>query len=129
MHISVYLFIFENGIITITPKSRNGKTDMKKYIVMYAPTPGAQPPLQSLTKKAPEFVYEFRTTDLEKATRVAKKEVEVSDLTKIEESPYFPTEEEFYKNATWVEILETDEDGEFIGMIEFDSPTYWLGEK
>ena len=102
---------------------------MKKYLVTYAPTPGAQPPLQSLTKKAPEFVYEFRTTDLEKATRVAKKEVEVSDLTKIEESPYFPTEEEFYKNATWVEILEIGEDGEFIGMIEFDSPTYWLGEK
>ena len=102
---------------------------MKKYIVMYAPTPGAQPPLQSLTKKAPEFVYEFRTTDLEKATRVAKKEVEVSDLTTIEELPYSPTDEEFYKNTTRIEILETDEDGEFIGMIEFDSPTYWLGEK
>ena len=102
---------------------------MKKYLVTYAPTPGAQPPLQSLTKKAPEFVYEFEATGLEEALEVAKKEVEVSDLTKIEESPYFPTEEEFYKNTTRIEILETDEDGEFIGMIEFDSPTYCLGEK
>ena len=102
---------------------------MKKYIVQYSQTAGAQPSLQSLTKKAPHFIYEFETTDLEEALKVAKKEVEVSDLTKIEESPYFPTEEEFYKNATWVEILEIGEDGEFIGMIEFDSPTYWLGEK
>ena len=32
MHISVYLFIFANRIITITPKSRKGKTDnMRTY--------------------------------------------------------------------------------------------------
>ena len=102
---------------------------MKKFIVMYSPTPGAQPSLQSLSKKAPEFVYEFETTDLQKALEVAKKEAEVSDLTTVKELPYSPTDEEFYKNTTRIEILETDEDGEFIGMIEFDSPTYWLGEK
>ena len=102
---------------------------MKKYIVMYSPIPGAQPPLQSLTKKAPEFVYKFETTDLEDALEVAKKEVDVSDLTKIEELPYSPTDEEFYKNTIRIEILETDEEGEeLIGWVEFDSPTYWLGE-
>ena len=70
---------------------------MKKFIVMYSPTPGAQPSLQSLSKKAPEFVYEFETTDLQKALEVAKKEVEVSDLTTVKELPYSPTDEEFYK--------------------------------
>ena len=102
---------------------------MKKYIVQYSPTAGAQPLLQSLTKKA-HFIYEFETTDLEEALKVAKKEIEVSDLTTIEELPYSPTDEEFYKNTTRIEILETDEDGEeLIGWVEFDSPTYWLEEK
>ena len=129
MHISVYLFIFAEEIIAITPKSRKGKTDMKKYIVMYAPTSGAQPPLQSLTKKTPEYVYEFETTDLEEALEVAKKEVGISDLTTVKELTYSPTDEEFYKTTTRIEILETDDDGELIGWVEFDSPTYWLGEK
>ena len=96
---------------------------------MYSPTPGAQPPLQSLTKKTPECIYEFETTDLEEALEVAKKEVEVSGLTTVKELPYSPTDEEFYKNTIRIEILETDEEGEeLIGWVEFDSPTYWLGE-
>lgn len=101
---------------------------MKKYIVQYSPTAGAQPSLQSLTKKA-HFIYEFETTDLEEALKVAKKEVEVSDLTTIEELPYSPTDEEFQKNAVKIEILETDEDEEIIDWVDFDSPTYWLEEK
>ena len=101
---------------------------MKKYIVQYSPTAGAQPSLQSLTKKA-HFIYELETTDLEEALEVAKKEVEVSDLTTIEELPYSPTDEEFQKNAVKIEILEIDEDEENIDWVEFDSPTYWLEEK
>lgn len=84
----------------------------------------------SRTNKIPDYVYQFETADLEEAKKVAKKETEVSDLMKIEELAYDPTDEEFNENATWVEILETDEDGEeLIGWVEFDSPTYWLGEK
>lgn len=113
----------------LNPKSRKGKRTMKKYIVQYSQTAGAQPSLQSLTKKAPHFIYEFETTDLEEALEVAKKEVEVSDLTTIEELPYSPTDEEFQKNTVRLEILEIDEDEENIDWVEFDSPTYWLEEK
>ena len=128
MHISVYLFIFANRIITITPKPRKGKTDMKsKYIVQYSPT-GEQQSLQSLSKNATELVYEFETTELEEAMKVAKKEVEVSDLVKIEGLPYSWFESLFYNNVARIEITERDEDGEFIGRVEFDSPTYFLGE-
>ena len=102
---------------------------MKKYIVQYSQTAGAQPSLQSLTKKALHFIYEFETTDLEEALEVAKKEVEVSDLTTIEELPYSPTDEEFQKNTVRLEILEIDEDEENIDWVDFDSPTYWLEEK
>lgn len=97
-----------------------------KYIVHYSPT--GEQPLQSLSKNAPELVYEFETTELEEAMKVAKKEVEVSDLVKIEGLPYSWLEALFYKNVTRIEITERDEDGEFIGRVEFDSPTYFLGE-
>ena len=101
--------------------------NMKKYIVQYWPTTtSAQPPLMSRTDKTPDYVYQFETEDLEEAKKVAKRETEVSDLMKIEELAYDPTDKEFNENATWVEILETDEDGELIGEIEFDSPTYWI---
>ena len=101
---------------------------MKKYIVQYWPTStGAQPVLTSLTTK--KYVYQFETSDREEAIKVAKKETEVSDLDKIEELAYDPSDKEFNQNATWVEILETDEDGELIGEIEFDSPIYWIEKR
>ena len=83
----------------------------------------------SRTNKIPDYVYQFETTDIEEAKKVAKEETEVSDLMKIEELAYDPTDEEFNENATWVEILETDEDGEIIGEVEFDSPTDWIENK
>ena len=98
---------------------------MKKYIVLYSPTSGAQLWLMSLTKKASDPIYQFETTDRDEAMEVAKKEVEVSGHTKIEELSYSPTDDEFYKKASKVEILEIDEDGDLVGSVEFDSPTYW----
>ena len=100
-----------------------------KYIVQYSPTPTSfQQPLMSRTDKISDCVYQFETTELEEAMKVAKKEVEVSDLVKIEGLPYSWFESLFYNNVTRIEIIERDEDGEFIGMVEFDSPTYFLGE-
>ena len=98
---------------------------MKKYIVLYSPTAGAQLWLMSLTKKASDPIYQFETTDRDEAMEIAKKEVKVSDHTKIEELSYSPTDDEFYKKASKVEILEIDEDGDLVGSVEFDSPTYW----
>ena len=98
---------------------------MKKYIVLYSPTAGAQLWLMSLSKKASDPIYQFETTDRDEAMEVAKKEVEVSGHTKIEELSYSPTDAEFYKKASKVEILEIDEDGDLVGGVEFDSPTYW----
>ena len=98
---------------------------MKKYIVLYSPTAGAQLWLMSLTNKASDPIYQFETTDREEAMEVAKKEVEVSGHTKIEELSYSPTDDEFYKKASKVEILEIDEDGDLVDCVEFDSPTYW----
>ena len=98
---------------------------MKKYIVLYSPTAGAQLWLMSLTKKASDTIYQFETTDRDEAMEIAKKEVKVSDHTKIEELSYSPTDDEFYKKASKVEILEIDEDGDLVDCVEFDSPTYW----
>ena len=98
---------------------------MKKYIVLYSPTAGAQLWLMSLTKKASDTIYQFETTDRDEAMEVAKKEVDVSFHTKIEELSYSPTDDEFYKKASKVEILEIDEDGDLVDCVEFDSPTYW----
>lgn len=98
---------------------------MKKYIVLYSPTAGAQLWLMSLTKKASDPIYQFETTDRDEAMEIAKKEVKVSDHTKIEELSYSPTDDEFYKKASKVEILEIDEDGDLVGSVELDSPTYW----
>ena len=98
----------------------------KKYIVQYSPTAGAQLWLTSLSKKASDPIYQFETTDIDEAMEVAKKEVEVSDHTKIEELSYSPTDDEFYKNASKLEIIEMDEDGEPVGCVDFDSPAYWL---
>lgn len=98
---------------------------MKKYIVLYSPTAGAQLWLMSLTKKASDPIYQFETTDRDEAMEIAKKEVEVSDHTKIEDLSYSPTDDEFYKKASKVEILEIDEDGDLVDCVEFDSPTYW----
>ena len=98
---------------------------MKKYIVLYSPTAGAQLWLMSLTKKASDPIYQFETTDRDEAMEIAKKEVEISDHTKIEDLSYLPTDDEFYKKASKVEILEIDEDGDLVDCVEFDSPTYW----
>ena len=98
---------------------------MKKYIVLYSPTAGAQLWFMSLTKKASDPIYQFETTDRDEAMEVAKKEVDVSGHTKIEELSYSPTDDEFYKKASKVEILEIDEDGDLVDCVEFDSPTYW----
>lgn len=99
---------------------------MKKYIVQYwSTTSGLQPSLKSLTKNVAKAVDKFETTDLEEAIKVANKEIEVSDLTRIDDVDYDISDNEFYNYATWVEILEFDE-GELIGEVDFKSPTCWL---
>lgn len=124
--------IFASDIRTINNNNHSAldntvKSDiMKKYIVLYSPTAGAQLWLMSLTNKASDPIYQFETTDINEALEVAKKEVEVSDHTKIEELQYSPTDDEFYKNSSKIEILEMDEDGELADCVEFDSPTYWV---
>ena len=99
---------------------------MKKYIVQYSPTAGAQLWLMSLTKKASDPIYQFETTDIDEALEVFKKEVELSVHKKIEELPYSPNDDEFYKNASKLEFLEMDEDGDLADVVDFDSPTYWV---
>lgn len=103
---------------------------MKKYIVQYwSTTSNLQPYLKSLTKNVAKAVDRFETTDLEEAIEIANKEIEVSDLTRIEDVDYDISDNEFYKYATWVEILEFDEEEELVGEVDFKSPTYWLEDE
>lgn len=57
---------------------------------------------------------------------VFKKEIEMSVHTKIEKLPYSPNDDEYYKNASKLEFIEMDEDGELADVVDFDSPTYWI---
>lgn len=102
---------------------------MKKFFVQFAQTTtGTQPTLSSLTK-GNRLVCQYETTDLEDAINVAQKEIELSDFTNVEELEYNLTDEEYNQNVSWIEILETDEDGEeIIGWVDFDSPRFWVGE-
>lgn len=103
---------------------------MKKYIVQYWPTTSdLQPSLRSLTKNFAKAVDKFETTDLEEAIKIANKEIEVSDLARIDDVEYDISDNEFNKYATWVEILEFDEEEELIGEVNFKSPTYWLEDE
>lgn len=103
---------------------------MINYIVQYWCTIAArQPFLKSLTNNVAEAVYKFETTNLEEAIEIANKEIEVSGLTKINNICYDISNDEFYRYATWVEILKFDESGELIGEVYFKSPIYWLEDE
>ena len=99
--------------------------DMKKFFVQYAPTTtDVQPFLKTLTK-GNHMIYQYETTDLQDALNVARKEIEVSDLTNIKEIEYSLTDKEYNQNVSWIEILETDDSGnEIIGWVDFDSPRF-----
>lgn len=113
--------------INLKPKSRKGEEKMKKYIVQYLyTTANLQPYLRSLTKNVAKAVYQFETTDLEEAIKIVNKEIEVSDLPRIEDVDYDISDKEFNNYGTWIEILEFDDEGELIGKVDFKSPTYWL---
>lgn len=125
----VILHIEKRYINNQNPKSRKGNLHMKKFFVQFAQTTtGTQPTLRSLTK-GNHLVCQYETTDFEDAINVAQKEIELSDFTNVEELEYNLTDDEYNQNVSWIEILETDEDGEeIIGWVDFDSPRFWVGE-
>ena len=102
---------------------------MKKYFVQYTQTEaGLQPYLRSLSK-ASRWIYQYETADLQEALKVARKEIEATDLTKIEDLEYDLTDREYNLNVSRIDVLQvdTDEDGEeIIDWVDFDSPGFWV---
>lgn len=129
------MYVYQKSRNFVSEKKKNiinhlqQQQTMKKYLVQYTQTEaGLQPYLRSLSK-APRWIYQYKTADLQEALKVARKEIEATDLTKIEDLEYDLTDREYNRNVSRIDVLQvdTDEDGEeIIDWVDFDSPEFWV---
>ena len=129
------MYVYQKSRNFVSEKKKNiinhlkQQQTMKKYFVQYTQTEaGLQPYLRSLSKGS-HWIYQYETTDLQEALKVARKEIETTDLTKIEDLEYDLTDREYNLNVSRIDVLQadTDEDGEeIIDWVDFDSPGFWV---
>ncbi|MDR0185339.1 hypothetical protein FIN92_01840 [Prevotella brunnea] len=90
---------------------------MKNYIVKYCDIIDFCYPLESVKTKPGHCVYEKYFEKLEDALAFAEQEEKACTLPKVRDLEFSPTEEDFYKKVTFVDVLKInyDEDGEIDG--------------
>lgn len=88
---------------------------MKNFIVKYFETVSYSHPLESIKENPAHCVYEKDFEKLEDALAFAEQEEKACTLTKVSDLEFSPTEDEYTRNVTFVDVLKVnyDEDGEF----------------
>jgi hypothetical protein len=88
---------------------------MKDFMVKYCETVCFAHPLESLNTTPAHCVYEKYFDTLEEALAFAEQEEKACTLPKVSELDFSPTEDEYNKYVTFVDVLKVnyDEDGEF----------------